>query len=95
MIDILLNSNKDPKIMNGDFAYGESTRQHQELILISEKGEWRENPLTGVGIRTELQNETTGSELLTAIKREFEKDGMTVLQIKAKGGNITTEAIYE
>lgn len=90
-----MEANKEIQILAGDLVLGESTRQHQELILISEKGEWRESPLTGVAIRTELQNETTGAELLTRIKKEFERDGMSVLQIKAKGQSITTEAIYE
>lgn len=95
MIDILLEANTEPVIKEGDFVAGESTRQHQKLLLIAEKGEWRESPLTGIGLRTELMNETTGIELLTTIKKEFEKDGMSVLQIKSKEGNITAEAIYE
>lgn len=95
MRDIKLEDSGVPAIVNGDFVNIESTRQHQKLLLVSEKGEWRESPLVGVAIRTELLNENTGNDLIQKIKREFEQDGMTVLQIKGQGDKIQTEAIYE
>lgn len=92
-IDILLDSNFDILIENGDLVLGECTRQNQALLLYAEKGEIREFPTRGVGLRSWLLDDRNG-DLNSQIKREFEADGMTVLQVKAKGDTITTEAVY-
>ena len=96
--DILLDGDFDLAFVDGDFAIGESTRQHQNLILISEPGEWREFPTCGVGMRSKLLGDNPG-EVVSNIKRQFEQDGMTVLQVqgKAKAGSLTqlnVEAVY-
>jgi len=97
-IDILLNSNFDLLVEDGDFVLGESTRQHQVLIVYAEKGENREFPTRGVGVRSWLLDERPG-DLNAAIKREFEADGMKVLGVKSRpaldGANIMTDAVYE
>ncbi len=97
--DILLDGDFDLAFVDGDFAIGESTRQHQNLILISEPGEWREFPTCGVGMQSRLLGDNPG-EVLGIIKRQFEADGMKVLQVngKAKAGSLTAinvEAIYQ
>jgi hypothetical protein len=96
--DILLDGDFDLAFVDGDFAIGESTRQHQNLILVSEPGEWREFPTCGVGMQSKLLGDNPG-EVVSIIKRQFEQDGMTVLQVrgKQKGGNlvgIDCEAVY-
>jgi hypothetical protein len=97
--DLLLDSDFDLLIADGDLSLGESTRQHQQLIMLSEPGEWREFPTVGVGIRSKLLGDNPG-EVVSEIKRQFEGDGMKVLQVqgKAKAGNLTAinvEAVYE
>ncbi len=92
-IDILLDDNFDILIENGDLVLGECTRQNQVLLLYAEKGEIREFPTRGIGIRSWILDEQSG-DLNSAIKREFEADGMTVLQVKTQGDTITTEAVY-
>lgn len=96
--DILLDSDFDLAFVDGDFAIGESTRQHQQLILLSEPGEWREFPTCGVGMYSKLLGDNPG-EVLGIIKRQFEQDGMTVLQVNGEemAGSLTelnVEAIY-
>jgi len=50
MNDILLDRNGDLNFKNGDLEIGYSDNQHQEHILIANKGEYREFPELGVGI---------------------------------------------
>lgn len=97
-VDLLLTEVFDILIEDGDFVPGESTRQHQTLLLYAEKGELREFPTRGVGIRSWLLDERPG-DLNARIKREYETDGMRVLLVKASanldGANLTVEAVYE
>lgn len=96
--DLLLDAVFSILIEDGDFVPGESTRQHQVLLLYTEKGENREFPTRGVGLRSWLLDERPG-DLNAQIKREFEADGMRVLSVQAQRGldntSITTEAVYE
>ena len=93
MKDILLNTDLDLLIANGDLVVGESTSQHQKLLLISAKGDFKENPTIAVGAGGYLKDDDeTG--LMAEIKKEFEKDGMKVDEINIKNGNIEVHANY-
>jgi hypothetical protein len=98
MKDLLLDSNFDVLIENGDLVYGESTRQHQELLILTQHGEWRESPMVGIGAATWLDDELNGANLAAAIKAGFEGDGMTVLTIKSvivdNKWTLTIEALW-
>ncbi|MEO0337579.1 MAG: oxidase [Bacteroidota bacterium] len=94
MIDILINDGFDLEIENGDFLIGQSTRQHQALLLLTEKGEWREFPLRGVGAVRWINDDLSG-DLNGAIKREYEADGMVVNGVKGNIENLQIEAYYE
>ena len=94
--DILVASG-DLLLQNGDWVMGESTRQHQDHLLLAQKGELREFPTAGVGVHDWLLDETR-NDLAREIKRQFEADGMDVLEIKIKRSlsaiNVSTEAVY-
>ena len=94
--DILLDENFDLLFKDGDLVIGESTRQHQQLLLLTQKGENREFPTTGVGLKNWTLDENPG-DLNGEIKKEFEKDGMKVLQVKTTSNlsNMHLEAVYE
>lgn len=94
-VDLLLDDNFDILIQNGDLVAGESTRQHQSLFLHIEKGELREFPLRGVGVRSWLLDDQMG-DLNAAIKRELEADGQKVKLVKMlANGNILIDGEYE
>lgn len=95
MMDILLDSNYDLLVENGDWAVGESTRQHQALILLCEPGANREFPTRGIGLAGRLLEDQGYGALVADIKREFEADGMKVELVKVSGGNIQVEGQYE
>ncbi|WP_372747053.1 oxidase [Lutibacter sp.] len=94
MQDILVDDSGNLRIENGDFVIGNSTLQHQQHIILAQKGEWKETPELGVGVETELNNENP-RELLSKIRRNFEYDGMTVKKLNiATNGNILIDAEY-
>lgn len=93
--DILLTPEGDFQIENGDFVIGDGTLQHQQDILISHKGEYKESPELGIGILTEVNNENPRA-ILAQIKRNFEYDGMTVKTLKVSdNGNLVIDAPYK
>ncbi len=95
MTDFLLDNDGDIAIVNGDFAIGDATLQHQHHILIAQKGEFKEAPEIGVGIANMLLDENP-RKILTQIRRNFEYDGMKVnsLEFNEKG-NIVVDAPYK
>lgn len=95
MQDIYLDSNNDLSLKNGDFVIEASTLQHQNHIVLAQKGEYKQYPEIGVGILTELLNENP-RELLNQIRRNFEYDGMQVTSLKiTTNGNIAVDAVYK
>lgn len=79
-IDYLNDANDDLLIQNGDFVIGESSQQHQSLLLRLKKGELRQYPKTGVGIDGFLLDDNPG-DVYQEIQKQFEADGMVVRSI--------------
>lgn len=93
--DLLLDDNLDLKFANGDFVFGESTEQHQKLLLLSDKCEFKEVPMRGVATRRFLEDHTPDN-LAREIRQEFTIDGMQVQEIKAEADlNIQVAAYYK
>jgi len=92
--DILITEDYDLRVENGDFVTGESTRQHQNLIILADKGEFKQFPTVGVGILRYLEGHD-GDNLAREIRTEFNKDGMTVKGIKFNGSKIDITANYD
>jgi|ERR1019366_2871912 hypothetical protein len=65
-------------IEDGDFAIGEATLQHQNVLLLLQKGETKQYPTVGVAIRDYINEDTDADELRAVISQEFENDGMTI-----------------
>ncbi|MES2238853.1 MAG: hypothetical protein V4497_01210 [Bacteroidota bacterium] len=79
--DILLDEDMDVLIADGDFVVNESTAQHQKILILSDKGEFKEIPMRGVGARRYLE-ESNPSNLAREIRTEFSTDGMIVNKIQ-------------
>lgn len=90
MIDLLLDSTGDIAI---PLQRGESSLQHQTLLLQTAKGDWKEQPTVGVGTIGFLKDENE-SGLLNEIRIEFEKDGMQVRALQFDNNNISVDANY-
>jgi hypothetical protein len=94
MTDILLDENNELGFYSGDLASGESTRQHQQLLLLSNKGDWREYPTVGVGLAGYLKDDDFHT-VLSDIKSEFQTDGMRIKTIALdESGNLNIDATY-
>lgn len=92
--DLLLDENLELLIVDGDFIFGESTAQHQKTLILSDKGEFKEVPMRGVGARHFLED-AAPDNLARAIRQEFSIDGMTVRKIQiAPDLTIQVEANY-
>ncbi|NHN26766.1 oxidase [Flavobacterium jejuense] len=95
MIDILLDSNGDLDFSNGDLNTGLSDNQHQEHILLANKGEFKEFPELGVGLEGML-NDDDYTSFLIDIKKNLEYDGMKINNVKfEENGNLTIDGYYK
>ncbi|MGB0522389.1 MAG: hypothetical protein ACPGJS_05485 [Flammeovirgaceae bacterium] len=93
--DILIDENNDPIISGGDFLIGESTQQHQKLLLVSNKGQFREHPAVGVGINEYLLDDDANTSLFNEIDTQFKVDGMIVTHIEIVDNlNLSIDAEY-
>jgi len=95
MDDIKIDERFDLLFADGDFVIEESTEQHQQLLLLSNKGDWRENPATGVGALAYLKDVKEDSGLMPEIKEQFEKDGMQVNNIQETDTGFNIDAFYK
>jgi len=94
MEDLLLDENGDLSFSDGDFVIGFSDEQHQQHILIANKGEYKEFPEIGVGLIGMLGDDDYTPILIEA-KKNLQYDGMTVRNIKFENdGNLTIYGEY-
>ncbi len=76
-------------------SLGESTRTHQQDILIMHKGWNKFAPHLAVGIIDFVDDDQNSETIKSAITFEFERDGMTVNNIVVSdNGKINTDANY-
>ncbi len=94
MKDILLNEDLDLDIQAGDLNAGYSDLQHQQLLLINNRGNIKEFPAVGIDAFGYLQDNDT-SALLREIRKQFTVDGMQVKTINITNtGQLNIDASY-
>jgi hypothetical protein len=96
MQDLLINTDGDLIYKDNDIVIGFSDFQHQEDLLIIQKGELKETPDCGVGIENFL-NDGDIDGMLSEVKSQFTKDGMEVNKLKydEATGNLNYDANYK
>lgn len=82
--DLLLTADYDLAFTEaGDLAVGASDSQHLGLLLLTAQGEWRADPLVGIGLR-QYQNAPLGPAETAGLQREvaiqLTRDGYQVLE---------------
>lgn len=87
--DFILGDDGDMQIRNGDFVTGESLTQDVALIMLSNKGEIRHDPLCGCDLRKMTNARFTRSRLEQLVKVQVERDGKSWGDIK-DGINLRT-----
>ncbi len=86
----------DLAISGGDFVLAESTEQHLQLLLLLDKGELKQHPLLGVGIRGFILDDRSLTELEAVACAAMEEDGVTIASFAATDWtDIVIEGEYE
>lgn len=94
MKDILFNKDIDLDISNGDLVIGFSALQHQEMLLINNKGSYKEFPTVGVDAFGYLQDNNI-YDLLRELQIQFVEDGMQVNSVDINDrGELNIDAVY-
>ena len=76
--DILLDSNLDPQIANGDFVCGVSDQQNVNLLLQATKGSFREYPTVGVNLISYLHSTNSARAMRREINVQLMNDNYKV-----------------
>lgn len=92
--DILLDTEFDIAT-GGDFLLTESTRQHQQCLLLSAKGDYKHAPAAGINAIAYTNDDETTESLKKAIQAGFENDGMKISHLAISNNNIDVVASYE
>lgn len=79
--DLITDADGDLIFINGDIKINESDTQHVEHILITDKGQFRQFPLIGVGVARYYHGSVNKQELKQSVKLQLESDGYNVRQI--------------
>ena len=95
VVDLLLDPTGDLLVVDGDIVFGEATNQNIKMVVLSEKGSFKERPDIGVGIRGYL-NDEKGNNLAKVVTDELGKDGADVLFVDFnEDGKMQIEASYD
>lgn len=92
MQDIILD-NYDIAIIDGDLAIDNSDAQQIDLLLQAGPGEWKQNPMRGVGVCRYIEQQDTG-QLARRIHTELSADGMRIDAITINNNNINIKGRY-
>ena len=75
-------------------SIGDTSQQNQYLILVSHPGEWKENPLLGVGIG-DYVNDNETDFIRHSIYENFRMDGIEIEKMTVNPGDIKIAAQYK
>jgi hypothetical protein len=90
----LFNETGDLAIVDGDFVAEKSDQVHVQHILISEKGNWRERPVLGVGLMRFLNATGAKNELKNKVRLQLQYDNMKVQALSiSDAGQMDVQAI--
>lgn len=90
--DVLLDKDGDLMIENGDFVIDDSDKSEIERLLLSHKGEWKENPLVGGAMVKLLKSREGQTQALQEARKQLQADGFEISSIEINGHNIDIDA---
>lgn len=92
MKGILLHTEtNDIVLRNGTMTIGTTDDQNAQLIVLAEKGEFKEHPQLGVGISQFLKSTGRENELLRTIRIQLALDGIRPKQLTYQNGKLNIE----
>jgi len=92
MKDVIADFELKTIFIDGDIATGISDDQHKNLLLMCEKGSYKEFPIGTVGAFTYLESEDVAG-LVREVRTKFIGDGMTINKITV-GDKLIIDANY-
>ncbi len=84
----------EPIVRNGSLTIGDTTAQNQALILQSDKGEWKEFPLLGVGLAGIVHDHDLHA-WKRSITEQLEADGMRIERLRLSTTALDLKAEYK
>lgn len=96
VIDLILDSDGDLLIQNGDFVIGNSDQQHNYDIIASNTGDWKETPLVGFNPMIYINSRVTSSVLNQNARIQLQADGCTNIRVDLEidANNKLTGEVY-
>ncbi|MBK7097911.1 MAG: hypothetical protein IPH58_05610 [Sphingobacteriales bacterium] len=96
MTDLVLDTDYDLEMNGNNVKLSNGVQQHQELLLVMNKGEFKENPIATVGIVNYLRDDNIPG-MLQEVRTRFINDGMDVRSIgyDEENGSLKYEADYK
>lgn len=73
---ISLNADYDLQTENGTLLLANTQEQNAALIANSEKGEWKEHPQMGAGLRHLIKTQNTDREIIRQVNVALQFDGI-------------------
>lgn len=92
--DILIGDDMDLIIENGDIKLGLSDYQHVNNLMLSNKGEYKQYPILGIGIQ-KYQNCIIDKTIEQEIKLQLEIDGVKQKDVKLNDNGIMILVNYD
>lgn len=94
MNDIILTTELDPMVANGDFVADESLSQAEQLLLLTCKGEWKRTPTAGIGLVNYVEGHSE-SDMCREIRQQYELDGIRVLSLTLNNGDLNINSEWK
>lgn len=93
--DIGLDTDYDLAIEEGDFVVKDSTYQHAEIMMLAEKGDLRQYPFLGVGIKNYI-NDDSFVELPVEIEKQLDLDKAKIIKLQVfETGKVELDISYD
>jgi len=92
-LDISVKRDLSGLIISG-MQIGNVTYQNQKLIILSSKGEFKDEPIIGVGSQLFLESDRK-EDFAREIKSQLTKDGQRIKSISLNSDKINIDAEYD
>ena len=83
-----MNEEYDLQASDGAIMLGDTQEQNAALIVDSEKGEWKEHPQMGAGLRQLVKSQGTGREIIRQTNVALQFDGIAA-EVTINDGRLT------
>ncbi|MBR4326274.1 MAG: hypothetical protein IKP73_12185 [Bacteroidales bacterium] len=87
---LLLDENNDLQTADGALLLGDTSEQNAALITNTEKGEWKEHPQMGAGLRHLIKTHNTEREIIRQVSVALTFDGINAA-VSIRDGKLNIE----